>query len=146
MATELDTTVSAKRFAKGDALYVQAQQMWVILVGFIMMRKYPAPSTVRKMDYFERIAYGELAEIMGRPGGGNMLSRQLGILGRYCVQNGLPALNVIVVNKDSEMPGDGAVVRLGMTVEEEMREVENFNWFTVRPPTVGALRKVYDNK
>ncbi|WP_146757596.1 hypothetical protein [Cereibacter johrii] len=134
----------AKFFGKGDPLYVQAQQMWGILTGFVMMKSYPVPEQKMRTNFLELIAYSELAELMGRPGSQNMLSRQLGILGHYCVMNDLPPLNIVVVNKISELPGDGAVLRAGRTVKEEMLAVSSFNWFAVRPPTIGALRKVYD--
>lgn len=134
----------AKFFGKGDALYVQAQQIWLILTGFVMMRAFPAvdPKISRQLPEF--IYYKELAELMGRPGAQNMLSRQLGIVGHYCVLNGLPPLNVIVVNKTSEMPGDEVVLRQGCGVREEMKAVSEYNWFDVRAPTIGAFRKVYD--
>lgn len=136
----------AKFYVKGDPLYVQAQQIWIILTGFVMMKTFPVSSSKVRSKLCRLISYSELAELMGRPGAQNMLSRQLGIVGHYCVANDLPPLNTIVVNRNSEMPGDGAVVRKGRTVEEEMDEVTSFNWHEVRPPTVGALRKVYDSR
>lgn len=110
------------------------------------MKKFPVLNDKARSDFYDHMAYSELAKLMGRPGSQNMLSRQLGIVGHYCVMNDLPPLNIIVVNKDSELPGDGAVLRDGRTVQEEMLAVEAFNWFDVRPPTVGALRKVYDSR
>lgn len=145
MTEQSNIPAPAKRFGKGDPLYVQAQQMWVILTGFVEMRKYPVLDEHIRRKFCDLIAYSELAELMGRAGMQNTLSRQLGILGRYCVMNNLPPLNIIVVNKDSELPGDGAVLREGKTIQEEMKAVGEFNWFDVRPPTVGALRKVYDH-
>lgn len=145
MTTPVDVPAPAKHFGKGDPLYVQAQQIWSILTGFVMVRKYPVLDDRVRHQFCDLIAYAELAEIIGRPGSQNTLSRQLGIVGHYCVMNDLPPLNIIVVNKNSELPGDGAVLRKGRTVHDEMRAVGEFNWFSVRPPTVGALRKVYDH-
>lgn len=145
MPTKPHISAPAKHFVKGDPLYVQAQQTWIILTGFVMMPKYPVHDSNIRRKMHELIAYSELAELMGRPGAQNMLSRQLGIVGHYCVMNELPPLNIIVVNKVSELPGDGAVLREGRTIKDEMSAVEKFNWFSVRPPTVGALRKVYDH-
>lgn len=146
MASQVKIPAPAKFYQKGDPLYVQAQQIWIILTGFAMMRKYPVQEGQHRIrrDFCDHIAYSELVEIMERPGAQNMISRQLGIIGHYCVMNDLPPLNVIVVNKDSDLPGDGAVLREGRTLEQEMIAVTTFNWFSVRPPTVGALRKVYD--
>lgn len=143
MTSKNNEHVPAKYYQKGDALYVQAQQIWSILIGFVMMKKYPVGDH-RAANFYDLITYSELADLMGRPGAQRTLSRQLGIVGHYCVMNDLPPLNIIVVNKDSELPGDGAVLRKGRTVAEEMGAVGAFNWFDVRPPTVGALRKVYD--
>lgn len=146
MTSDADKSLApSKHFGKGDALYVQAQQIWMILTGFVMAKKMPTTKDDTP-NISDLIAYSELAELMGRPGGGNMISRQLGIVGHYCVLNDLPPLNIIVVNKTSWTPGDGAVVRKGRSVAEETKAVEAFDWFSVRPPTVGALRKVYDNR
>ena len=145
MSASLTAPAPAKYFGRGDALYVQAQQIWCILTGFVMMHRYPVLDDQARRNFCDLITYSELAELMGRPGAQNMLSRQLGIVGHYCAMNDLPPLNVIVVNKDSELPGDGAVLREGHTVREEMAAVAAHAWFDIRPPTVGALRKVYDS-
>lgn len=138
------TAIPAKFFIKGDALYVQAQQIWIILTGFVMMKACLSFDHKVKQKLPDLIFYSELAQLMGRPGGQNMLSRQLGIVGHYCVLNDIPPLNIIVVNKDSGLPGDGAVLREGCNVKSEMNAVTDFNWFNVRVPTIGAFRKVYD--
>ena len=39
------------------------------------------------------------------------------------------------------MPGEEVVLRAHKTVEEEMRDVGKFDWFSVRPPSVEDLRK-----
>lgn len=138
-------SVPVKFFGKGDALYVQAQQIWITLSGFVMMKSYLAFDAKAQRGLPDLMYYSELAVRMGRPGGQNMLSRQLGIVGHYCVLNDIPPLNIIVVNKDSELPGDGAVLREGRTVGEEMNAVSEFNWLAVRTPTIGAFRKIYDS-
>jgi hypothetical protein len=44
------------------------------------------------------------------PKAGYTLSRQLGIVGNYCLMNSLPALNAIVVNALSDEPGKDVVL------------------------------------
>lgn len=128
-----------KRFAKGDRVYVQAQQIWLILVAFVMHsdRNPKRPAT---------ITYGDLAVCMGYPDkrAGHMLGRQLGIVGRYCVSNGLPALNSIVVNQDTGMPGADVVLGAGRTVAQEQRDIMKQDWFSFRVPTTGTFRKVWE--
>ncbi|MCV2879624.1 hypothetical protein OE699_12280 [Sedimentimonas flavescens] len=144
MPTTIDTVAPAKTYGKGDALYVQAQQIWIILTAFVMSKSFPGTSWEKFDHPNDRIYYSELAAKMGRPGAQRTLSRQLEIVGRYCVMNNLPALNAIVVNKTSQIPGDGVVLHQSRDEFQEIATVNNFDWFTVRPPTVGALRKVYD--
>jgi hypothetical protein len=127
-----------KRFSRGDRLYVQAQQIWIILVAFVMHSKRDpkAPDT---------ITYGELAEKMGRPDrrAGITLARQLGIVGELCKANDLPTLNAIVVNQDSGMPGDHVVLRDHHTPKQEQADVMRQDWFQLRVPTAGTFRKVW---
>ncbi|MGR3794589.1 hypothetical protein [Vannielia sp. SX4] len=133
-----------KTFGRGDPLYVQAQQIWLVLTGFSMMRTNPAIPERLRNELPELIHYDELAELMGKPGAQHTLNRQLGIVGHYCIDNDLPPLNVIVVNKDSELPGDGVVSRDGQDILTEISAVNKFNWFGIRVPTIGTLRKTYD--
>ena len=131
---------SAKRFSRGDRVYVQAQQIWLILMAFAMTKKPPSqPKTM---------TYGELALTMGYDDtrAGHTLGRQLGIVGQYCVQNDLPPLNVIVVNQETGMPGDEVVLRPGRFVKEEQKAVLTEDWFTVRVPTTGTFRQIWEGE
>lgn len=133
-----------KEFCTGDRLYVQAQQIWIILVSFVMSenREKDSRRTIRT------ITYGELAEKMGRKKGklaGHTLGRQLGIVGQLCVLNGLPALNVVVVNQETRLPGGGVILSNGKTVQEEQKAVMSKNWFELRVPTTGTFRQVWEN-
>lgn len=136
--------VPAKVFAKGDPLFVQSQQIWTILTAFVMMKSFTNADGKRRRDLPDLISYKELAALMGRPGQQHVLGRQLGIIGIYCLMNGLPALNAVVVGEKHEEPGDGVIVGDGRSWREEMDKVHAQDWFELRPPTVGALRKVYD--
>lgn len=145
MTIILETSpVPAKAFAKGDPLFVQSQQIWTILTAFVMMKSFTTADGKRRKDLPELISYKELAALMGRPGQQHVLGRQLGIIGIYCLMNGLPALNTVVVDEKYEAPGHGVIVSDGRSWSEEVNRVHAQDWFELRPPTLGALRKVYD--
>ena len=129
-----------KHYGIGDRIYVQAQRIWLVLVAFVM-------SPTRKPRDPKTITYGEVAELMGYPDrrAGHMLGRQLGIVGTYCIRNGLPPLNAIVVTEATGMPGDEVLLRPGRTPEQEQRAVMDEDWFALRMPTTGTLRKVWDS-
>src|ERR1700753_3293557 len=97
-----------RRFARGDRVYVQAQQIWLILVSLVM-------TSDRNPKKPKKIKYGDLAVLMGYPDkrAGHVLGRQLGIVGHYCVRNRLPALTAMVVAAGSGEPGDEVVTRSG---------------------------------
>jgi hypothetical protein len=127
-----------KQFRPGDRVYVRAQQVWLILVAFVMSRRHSDDKT---------ITYGDLAEKMGLPAQAAIgLGRELGIVGIYCTQNGLPALNSIVVNRETGVPGAGVVVRAGKSWRDEQRETLKANWFKFRVPTSGTFRQVWDGQ
>lgn len=75
---------------------------------------------------------------------GYTLSRQLGIVGTYCVMNGLPALNAIVVNATTNVPGEDVVLSPGRTFPQELRAIYRQDWYAVGVPTTGTLRKVWE--
>lgn len=133
------TIPKIKHFARGDRVYVQAQQIWLILTAYV----HYGPRRSRPTT----ITYGELALEMGFEDtrAGYTLARQLGIVGHYCVYNGLPALNAIVVNQDTKMPGDEVVLRANRSVHEEQKAVMKQNWFGLRVPTTGTFRRVWEH-
>ncbi|MFG1192825.1 hypothetical protein [Xanthobacter flavus] len=137
---QMEKIPSIKRYAPGDRLYVQAQQIWIILVAFVMERDSDDRDSMT-------ITYGELAERMGYPDrrAGHTLSRQLGIVGKYCKINDIPTLNSIVVNKLTGEPGDDVVLRDGYSVRKEQNSVHRENWFALRVPSTGTFRKVWED-
>ncbi len=130
-------TSELRHYALGDRVYVTAQQLWSILTGFVMWDK----TSLRE----KRITYGQLALKAGYSDAraGHMLGRQLGIIGNFCLQNNLPALNAIVVTQHTGQPGDEVVFKDGRSVAEEQREVLNHDWYLEAVPTTGMLRKVW---
>jgi hypothetical protein len=128
-----------KRYAAGDRLHVQAQQIWLILVAHIMCSK-------RDPENPSTITYGKLAKRMGYDDkrAGHMLGRQLGIVGDYCKRNRLPTLNSIVVTEATKVPGKSVVLRKGWSVDDEQADCMREDWFGLRIPTTGTLRKVWE--
>lgn len=128
-----------RTYGKGDRVYVQAQQIWMILTAHAMLRR-PARSDERD----GLLHYGDVAQTMGKDRkAGITLSRQLGIVGGYCVQHGLPPLNVIVVNQETGEPGADVVLSPGSSVRKDQRRVFGYDWFRIRPPSIKALKDVY---
>ena len=119
-----------RRYGQGDRLYVQAQQIWIILSAHAVLRGEESLNGLRKGV----LTYGDLAELMGKPRrAGYTLGRQLGIVGHYCLDCGLPPLNVIVVNEKREKPGFGVVWTPGSSVKKDQRKVLKYPWFELRP-------------
>ena len=131
-----------KRFGKGDTLPAQAQQIWLILAPYAVLK----PTDVNGDSVLKPglITYGDVVRWMGRPGAARVITRQLGIVGMYCRENDLPALNAIVVNKNTGMPGDDVVLAKSDDVTEEQKAVLEMDWFGLRPPTISQLRQVYE--
>lgn len=127
-----------RRYGAGDRLHIQAQQIWLILAAFVS-------GPTRKLEDEKTMTFGKLAEIMGYSDrrAGHTLSRQLGIIGQYCLLNGLPALNAIVVNQSTGVPGDEVVLSKGRTVRQEQKAVMTQDWLQLGVPTTGTLRKVW---
>jgi hypothetical protein len=127
-----------RQYGAGDRVHVQAQRIWLILAGFVS-------GSTRKPGDPATITYGQLAVAMGLdPRAGHTLGRQLGIVGRCCIENGLPALNSVVVNATTGAPGDWVVLSDGNSVEMEQRAVFQQDWYQVGVPTTGMLRKVWE--
>jgi len=129
-----------KRFGAGDRLYVQAQQIWLILAAHIMHSR-----ERRNRDGIATIYYGDVAEAMGRPDrrAGHTLGRQLGIIARYCVANDIAPLNAIVVTQGSGTPGVEVILREGRSLAREQRAVMHEDWFSIRVPTTGMFKRVW---
>lgn len=132
--------VALKEYARGQRIYVQAQQIWTVLGAWVRLTPRPGP------DEPALIEYGQLATLMGYedPRAGHTLGRGLGIVGHFCLENDLPALNVIVVDRRTQQPGFGVVCSDGRSIFEEQMAVMNTDWFMFRPPTTGTLREVWE--
>lgn len=129
-----------RRYGPGDRLPVQAQRIWLILAGQVSGRYTLPPQSART------VTYGELALRMGYADtrAGHMLSRQLGIVGHYCLMNDLPALNAMVVNATTNEPGGDVVLTPGRSFRDELRAIYRQDWYEVGVPSTGTLRKVWE--
>jgi hypothetical protein len=135
-----------KYFGEGDPIYKQAQQIWVVLCGFAMMRKkLTMKGFTAEQNIPDRIFYSELTQLIGRPGAQRFLSYQLGLIAVYCAQNEIPHLNVLVVNKETNLPGGGVIAESDKPIEEQIEDVLNFDWYAVKVPTLKALKKLYSS-
>ncbi|MBN9488249.1 MAG: hypothetical protein J0H44_13520 [Alphaproteobacteria bacterium] len=128
-----------RRFGVGDRVYVQAQQIWLILVTFVMR------SDERRRGRVATITYGEVATDMGKEDrrAGHTLGRPLGIIAEYCVHQNVAPLNSIVVNQDTSLPGVEVVLRNGRTLAREQKAVMEEDWFSIRVPTTGTFKKIW---
>ena len=134
-----------KQFKLGDPRYVQAQRVWLILTAHVMTRQWQKESESQQPHQSVTIYYGKVAKRMGMdPRAGRTLADALGIIGHYCLLNDLPTLNSIVVNQETEAPGDHVVLREGKTYVDEQCEIMETDWFSWRVPTTGTFRKVWN--
>ena len=86
------------------------------------------------------MTYGELALLMDYPiQTAVTLGRPLGYIARYCRANDLPLLNAVVVDRDGNA-GDEIILREGMSLKKHQKDVRKFDWFSLRPPSMRALR------
>jgi putative restriction endonuclease len=86
-------------------------------------------------DYAKRrstITYGELAHRIGihhRP-----IRFVAGAIQEYCIVERLPALNVLIVNADTGIPGHGFTARPEDELTAAFEEVFQFDWSSVQNP------------
>lgn len=130
----------AKFFKSGDPVFVRAQQVWIILVSEIMGRRESAGSDG------VTITYGDLSRKMGKAKVPPVsLGKHTGIIAHYCIENDLPPLNIIAVNQKTGLPGYGVLGTTDRHFERDMKKVMEYDWFSVRVPTTGMLRKTWES-
>jgi hypothetical protein len=115
-----------RRFDDDASRPARGLQIWQILIG--------------KAHNRQTITYGQLAKLLGFEGAGTM-AHMLGHVYFYCQQKGLPPLNVLVVNQESGLPGEG-VKHIDLNRSRE--EVFGFNWYGIWPPTPDELRIAFE--
>ncbi|MCY3856951.1 MAG: hypothetical protein OXF78_11735 [Rhodospirillales bacterium] len=97
--------------------YERSLQIWTLLV-----------CAAREPKCF---TYGDVAGAIGMKGAG-VMSSFLEPAMLYCESNGYPPLTVLVVNRDTELPGDGLSTSRDPTADRE--RVFRFDWFAGSPP------------
>ena len=97
----------------------RAVQAWQILVGMAMNR--------------QTETYDGLAQKMFRKKAAGVLDKILGHIAYYCLDNNLPPLTVIVVNKKSGTPGSDIPIDID-SVDALREKVFTEDWYNVYPP------------
>ena len=98
-------------------IYQRSLQIWMLLVCAARERK--------------SFTYGEIATILGMQGAG-VMGRFLGPIMRYCEENDLPPLTVLVVNQNSGLPGPG--LETTFDIDSDRERVFKWDWFDSPPP------------
>ncbi|HHC7144408.1 hypothetical protein [Vibrio parahaemolyticus] len=96
--------------------YQRALQIWNLLICAARERK--------------SYTYGDVAQILGM-GGAGVMAQFLDLIMRYCDKNDLPPLTVLVVNKDTGLPGAGLTTLEEVNIDRE--RVFKENWFKLEP-------------
>lgn len=79
-----------------------------------------------------KITYGDLAKQIGIHH--RAIIHVLGLIQDYCMQNQLPPLTILVVNKQSGEPGKGFIAWSHHNLEEGRAEVRKYSWSEVENP------------
>ena len=82
--------------------------------------------------------YGELASALGM-GGAGVMGQFLGPIMYYCREQQLPPLTVLVVNKDTGLPGSGLTTLENVNLDRE--RVFAHDWFQMEPPETGDFEE-----
>lgn len=84
----------------------------------------------------ETLTYSGLADMLGFAGSG-VFAQTLELLLKWCANNGLPPLTVLVVNSGTGLPGDG--FHSSDDLHRARERVFSYNWLDLIPPTVEEL-------
>ena len=88
----------------------------------------------------QTIPYGILAYTIGlKPGAHRAIGLYLDPIERYCRDNSLPVLTIIVVNLQTGRP---SYVPEGLDEDAEWERVFDRKWFAQMPPTIDELTNV----
>lgn len=91
--------------------------------------------------------YGDLVEAIGDSRqSGRSLAMPLGILARFCLNNGVPLINTLVVNHEDGRPGLGLISEGDKPLGQQQREALKFDWLNYRAPTSRTLKAIQDSE
>lgn len=108
----------------------RAVQAWQILVAAAMNRQIHSYKTLSELMY-------------GKPAP-NVMSGILKHIAFYCIEKGLPQLNVLVVNETTGLPGDGIPILQDLNSSREA--VYKYDWYNLYPPTEQEFAAAYRRK
>jgi len=82
------------------------------------------------------LTYDNVSKLIGvpRPGLGQLLEP----IQSYCLVNNLPPLTILVVSKETGLPGAGFIA--ARDIPKKQMEVFHFDWNTAETPSPEALR------
>ena len=106
----------------------RAVQAWQILVGKAANR--------------QTVTYEGLSLLMYKKRAQGVLDRVLGHIAFYCLDNGLPELNTIVVGKGRGTPGKDIPLDRD-DIDAERERVYEADWYDIHPPSREELRASY---
>lgn len=119
MIKKFDDLVEQTETGKKSA--VRALQFWQYLIGKAYNRQI--------------VIYDELKQLTNLPDC-RPLNHPLKYIMNYCSSNGLPPLTLLVVNKDTGIPGEGFSATELSNYHREREKVFNFQWFSMVPPSI----------
>jgi hypothetical protein len=127
------------RQSRGVRIWSQAEQIWGILTGFVMLSE-------RQPNQVLKITYAHVAKLMGAETAhaGHVLARPLELIGRLCLLSHVPPLNIIVVSGETGAPGAEVLVRAGSSVELDQIAVADHDWFAWRAPSANLFRMIWE--
>ena len=82
--------------------------------------------------------YGELAGALGM-GGAGVTAQFLDPIMHYCLQQQFPPLTVLVVNRNTGLPGEGLTTLENVNLDRE--RVFTHDWFQMEPPETGDFER-----
>ena len=83
--------------------------------------------------------YGGLADALGIPGGARAMRHYLAPVMYYCREQQLPPLTVLVVNRETGLPGEGLTTLENVNLDRE--KVFAYKWFQREPPKTGDFEE-----
>ena len=111
----------------------ETMQIWIFLVCAARKRK--------------TYTYSDIKNILNlKVANQNIGKEYLDSIRSYCDKKGYPPLDVLVVNKDTGLPGAGYVPR--KTVDQDRADVYEYKykWFAIEPPEISDFENAIKNK
>ncbi len=109
----------------------RAVQAWQILISAGMNR--------------QTLTYKSISLLMYRQEAAGVLGKILGHIAYYCIDNNLPPLTLLVVNKNRGTPGYNIPINKN-NIEEERENVYAFDWYNIYPPTSDEFLESFNKR